>query len=94
MGTEMMIVYEEQRFGISMSEALFRMLQRVDSIDLRYFVSAVLIQQETGGNLAELMENIAHIIRSRLNFRAKVRGLTAIGRLSAKIMVSMGTRFV
>jgi tight adherence protein B len=87
MGTEMKIVYEEQRFGISMSEALFHMLQRVDSMDLRYFVSAVLIQQDTGGNLAELMENIARIIRNRINFRAKVRGLTAIGRLSAKVMI-------
>jgi len=87
MGTEMKIVYEEQRFGISMSEALFQMLQRVDSMDLRYFVSAVLIQQDTGGNLAELMENIARIIRNRINFRAKVRGLTAIGRLSAKVMI-------
>lgn len=87
MGTEMKIVYEEQRFGISMSEALFQMLQRVDSMDLRYFVSAVLIQQDTGGNLAELMDNIARIIRNRINFRAKVRGLTAIGRLSAKVMI-------
>jgi tight adherence protein B len=87
MGTEMKIVYEEQRFGISMTEALFQMLQRVDSMDLRYFVSAVLIQQDTGGNLAELMENIARIIRNRINFRAKVRGLTAIGRLSAKVMI-------
>ena len=89
MGTEMKIVYEEQRFGISMSEALFHMLQRVDSMDLRYFVSAVLIQQDTGGNLAELMENIARIIRNRINFRAKVRGLTAIGRLSAKVMIAV-----
>jgi len=87
MGAEMGIAYEEQQFGISTSEALVHMLERVESLDLKYFVAAVLIQQETGGNLAELMENIAHVIRSRLNFKSKVRGLTAMGRISTNIMV-------
>ena len=87
-GTEMKIAYEEQRFGISVPESLTHMLQRVDSMDLRYFVAAVLIQQETGGNLAELMENIAHVIRGRLNFKAKVRALAASGRISAMIMIA------
>jgi tight adherence protein B len=59
----------------------------VESMDLRYFVAAVLIQQETGGNLAELMENIAQVIRSRLNFKSKVRSLTAMGRISTTIMI-------
>jgi tight adherence protein B len=87
MGTETKIAYEEQKYGLSVPDSLLNMLQRVESMDLRYFVSAVLIQQETGGNLAELMENIAHIIRSRLNFKAKVRGLTATGRFSAGVMI-------
>ena len=87
MGAEMGMAYEEQQFGISTSEAMLHMLERVDSLDLKYFVAAVLIQQETGGNLAELMENIAHVIRSRLNFKAKVRGLTAMGRISTTIMI-------
>jgi tight adherence protein B len=87
MGTDMMIVYEEQQFGISMSEAFMHLLERVESMDLRYFVAAVLIQQETGGNLAELMENIAAVIRSRLNFKSKVRGLTAMGRISTNLMI-------
>ena len=87
MGSEMGIAYEEQQYGISTSEAMVHMLERVDSLDLKYFVSAVLIQQETGGNLAELMDNIAKVIRSRLNFKAKVRGLTAMGRISTTIMI-------
>jgi tight adherence protein B len=87
MGSEMGIAYEEQQYGISTSEAMVHMLERVDSLDLKYFVSAVLIQQETGGNLAELMENIANVIRNRLNFKAKVRGLTAMGRISTTIMI-------
>ena len=87
MATEMKIAFEEQRFGIGMSEAMVHMLERVDSPDLRYFVSALLIQQDTGGNLAELMEKIAQVIRSRLNFKVKVRALTAMGRMSAYIMI-------
>lgn len=87
MGTEMGIAYEEQQFGISTPDALLHILERVESMDLRYFVAAVLIQQETGGNLAELMENIAQVIRSRLNFKSKVRSLTAMGRISTTIMI-------
>jgi len=86
-GTEMGIAYEEQQFGISTPESLQHMSERVESMDLRYFVAAVLIQQETGGNLAELMESIAHVIRSRLNFKSKIRSLTAMGRISATIMI-------
>ncbi len=91
-GTEMKISYEEQKLGIGVPDSLTHMLRRVDSMDLRYFVSAVVIQQETGGNLAELMENIARVVRNRLNFKAKVRALAASGRISASIM--MGAPFV
>jgi tight adherence protein B len=63
------------------------MLERVASMDLSYFVGAVLIQTDTGGNLAELMENIARVIRSRLNFKSKVRSLTAMGRITTNIMI-------
>ncbi len=87
LGKEMAVAYEEQQFGISTAEALTHMLERVNSLDLRYFVGAVLIQQDTGGNLAELMENIASVIRSRLNFKSKVRGLTAMGRISTTVMI-------
>jgi tight adherence protein B len=86
LATEMRIAYEEQRFGIGMPEALVNMLERVDSHDLSYFVTAVLIQQETGGNLVELTEKIGHIIRARLNFKLKIFALTADGRLSALIL--------
>lgn len=87
MGNEMTIAHEEQQYGISTSEALLHMLERVESVDLRYFTAAVLIQQETGGNLAELMENIARVIRGRLNFKSKVKSLTAMARISTTIMI-------
>jgi tight adherence protein B len=87
MATEMRICFEEQRYGLAMGDAMSHMLERVDSQDLRYFISALLIQQDTGGNLAELMEKIAQVIRGRLNFKVKVRALTAMGRMSAYIMI-------
>jgi tight adherence protein B len=86
LGTEMRIAYEEQRFGLSMPEAMNNMLDRVDSRDLRYFVTAVLIQSETGGNLVEIVQKIGQLIRERLNFKAKLRALTAQGRMSAIIL--------
>jgi tight adherence protein B len=86
LGTELYRVYEEQRLGISLSKALLDMVKRVDSQDLRYFVTGVLIQAETGGSLAELMEKIGHLIRERLKLKLKVQALTSEGRISALIL--------
>jgi tight adherence protein B len=86
LGTELRTAYEEQRLGLSLSDALGHVMDRVASRDLRYFVTAVLIQTETGGNLAEIMEKIGYLIRDRLRVKAKIRGLTAEGRLSAAIL--------
>jgi len=86
LGTEFRVTYEEQRLGLSLTQALRRMGDRVASQDLRYFVTAVLIQSETGGNLAEVLENIGAIIRDRLKLKGKVRALTAEGRFSAMIL--------
>ena len=87
LGTEMSIVYEEQRLGLGLSRALRRMGDRVASRDLWYFITAVLIQTESGGNLAEIMENIAQIVRNRLNLKGKVQALTAEGRFSALVLL-------
>jgi tight adherence protein B len=86
LGVELKMAYEEQRLGISMSEALRHMAERVASPDLRYFVTAVLVQAETGGNLAEIMEKIGFLIRDRLRVKGKIRALTAEGRLSAAVL--------
>ncbi len=86
LGTELRMAYEEQRLGMSMAEALEHMVARIASRDFRYFVTAVLIQSETGGNLAEIMEKIGYLIRERLKLRGKIRSLTAEGRLSAIIL--------
>ncbi len=86
LGTELSRVYEEQRLGISLGHALLDMVKRVDSQDLRYFVTGVMIQAETGGSLAELMEKIGHLIRERLKLKLKVQALTSEGRISALIL--------
>ncbi|MBM4283641.1 MAG: hypothetical protein FJ128_00110 [Deltaproteobacteria bacterium] len=87
MGSEMRVTYEEQRFGISIPESLLHLLERVESDDLRYFVTAVVIQHEAGGNIVEIIEKIGMVIRSRLNFKAKIRAFTAEGRLSALVLI-------
>ncbi len=96
LGKEMRITFEEQRLGLSMNQAMRRMGHRVASRDLQYFVTAVLIQTETGGNLAEILENIGLIIRERMKLKSKVQGLTAEGRFSALILalLPVGTFFM
>jgi tight adherence protein B len=80
------ITREEINYGVSMAEALHNMAARIPLTDLRYLIIAVLIQRETGGNLAEILTNISHIIRARLKLVAKVRVLSAEGRMSAWIL--------
>lgn len=86
LGAEFRIVFDEINCGVSMNTALTNITERVPIDDLRYFVIAVLIQRESGGNLAEILGNIGFIIRERLKLFGKVRALSAEGRLSAWIL--------
>jgi tight adherence protein B len=83
---EFRIAREEINYGVPMSEALHNMAARIPLTDLRYLIIAVLIQRESGGNLAEILGNISTIIRSRLKLAAQVRVLSAEGRMSAWIL--------
>lgn len=83
---EFRIAREEINYGVPLSEALHNMAARIPLTDLRYLVIAILIQRETGGNLAEILCNIGHIIRGRLRLAAQVRVLSAEGRMSAWIL--------
>lgn len=85
-GKEFRILFDETNYGIPQNEALMRLADRVPVEDLRYFVVAVMIQRESGGNLAELLDNIASIVRARLKLLGEVRTLSAEGRLSAWIL--------
>ena len=89
LGSEMRIVFDEVNFGVAMGDALGNLASRVPSTDLRYFVVAVLIQRESGGNLAELLGRISAIIRDRLTLLGEIRTLSAEGRMSAWILSMM-----
>lgn len=83
---EFRITFDEINFGVSAQDSLMNLATRVPITDLRYFVIAVLIQCESGGNLAELLEKISGLIRDRLNLLGRVRVLSAEGRMSAWIL--------
>jgi len=85
-GSEFRTTFGEINFGVSLNDALGGLANRIPISDLRYFVIAVLIQRESGGNLAEILGNISQIIRARLALLGKVRSLSAEGRLSAVVL--------
>ena len=83
---EFRIVFDEINYGISVQDALINLVKRVPSTDVGYFVISVMIQRETGGNLAELLGNLSKLIRERLKLLGEIRVLAAEGRLSAQIL--------
>jgi tight adherence protein B len=85
-GSEFKATYEEINYGAPMNEALHNLAQRIPLTDLRYLVLAVLIQRESGGNLAELLGNVSRLTRARMKLQGQVRVLSAEGRMSAWVL--------
>jgi len=85
-GTEFKLLYDQQNFGMSLAEALRGFASRIPLIDARFFVTAVLTQRETGGNLGEVLDNLATVIRERFKVKRQVRVLTAHGRITGWIL--------
>lgn len=83
---EFKIAFDEVNFGISMQDALVSLAARVPVTDLKFFVIAVVIQRETGGNLSELLANISSIMRDRIKLFAQIRVLSAEGKMSAWVL--------
>jgi len=88
-GTEFARVFHEQNLGIKIEEALQSMARRVGLLDVRFFVTAVLIQRQTGGDLAEVLDNISGVIRDRIKLFGMVKALTAEGRLSGWVLLAL-----
>jgi len=86
---EFRTTFDEQRFGLPVRDALLNLCDRVPLLDVRLFVTALLVQKETGGNLAEILDNLAHVIRERFRILGEVRARTAQGRLTAAILIAM-----
>jgi tight adherence protein B len=86
---EFRTTFDEHNFGLPLRDALWHLAERVPLVDVRFFVSALLIQKETGGNLAEILNNLAHVIRERFKIMGELRVRTAQGRLTAIILIGM-----
>jgi tight adherence protein B len=85
-GIEFKRVYDQQNFGMSMPEALRAMARRVPVLDARFFVTAVLTQRESGGNLAEVLDNLSSVMRDRFKVRRQIRVISTHGRISGWVL--------
>lgn len=90
-GTEFGRVFHEQNLGLKIEDALKNMADRVDLLDVRFFVTAVLIQRQVGGDLAEVLDKIGAVIRDRIKLFGTVQALTAEGRLSGYVLLALPT---
>lgn len=82
-------VFEEVSMGVALPQALQNLTERINSVDLRFFVVSVLVQRETGGNLAEIIDSLAGLIRQRFELALKVKALSAEGRISAVVLFGL-----
>jgi tight adherence protein B len=88
-GPEFRKTFDEQNFGLPLKDALDNLSLRIPSLDVRFFTTAVLIQRETGGNLSEILENLAHVVRERFKILRQVRVYTAHGRMTGWVLLAL-----
>jgi tight adherence protein B len=88
-GPEFRKTFDEQNFGLPMKDALDNLTFRMPLLDVRFFATAVLIQRETGGNLSEILENLAHVVRERFKILRQVRVYTAHGRFTGYVLLAL-----
>jgi tight adherence protein B len=82
-------LFEEQKFGMPVRDALMNLTERVPLVDVKFFVTAVMLQRETGGNLAEILDNLSYVIRERFKIQRQVRVHTAQGRMTMAVLMGM-----
>jgi len=88
-GPEFRKTFDEQNFGLPLKDALANLTVRIPLLDVRFFSTAVLIQRETGGNLSEILENLAHVVRERFKILRQVRVYTAHGRMTGYVLLGL-----
>lgn len=89
LGSEFTRVFEEQNLGITLEEAMQSMTDRVPNLDLKFFATAVVLQRQTGGDLAEILDKIGHLIRERFKIFGQIQALTGEGRLSGVVLLAL-----
>jgi tight adherence protein B len=82
-------LFEEQKFGMPVRDALINLTERVPLVDVKFFVTAVMLQRETGGNLAEILDNLSYVIRERFKIMRQVRVHTAQGRMTMLLLMGL-----
>jgi tight adherence protein B len=82
-------LFEEQKFGLPVRDALLNLADRIPLVDVKFFVTAVMLQRETGGNLAEILDNLSYVIRERFKVLRQVRVHTAQGRLTMMLLMAL-----
>jgi tight adherence protein B len=88
-GPEFRKTFDQQNFGLPLRDALFQLADRIPLMDVRFFTTAVLIQRDTGGNLAEILDNLAHVVRERFRIRREIRTKTAHGRFTGLVLLAL-----
>ena len=88
-GPEMKKTFDQQNYGLPLKDALNDLAQRINIIDVRFFVTAVMIQRDTGANLSEILDNLAHVVRERFKIQRQVRVHTAHGRFTSYVLLSL-----
>lgn len=89
LGPEFNRAFEEQNLGVALTDTLVDMADRIPDLDLRFFVTAVVLQRQTGGDLAEILDKIGHLIRERYQIKGQIQALTGEGRMSGLVLLSM-----
>jgi tight adherence protein B len=88
-GPEFRKAFDEQNYGLPLKESLNNLAARIPLLDVRFFATAVLIQRETGGNLAEILDNLSNVVRERFKIRRQVRVHTAHGRFTGYVLMAL-----
>jgi tight adherence protein B len=88
-GKEFRKTFDQQNFGLPLRDALFQLADRIPLMDVRFFTTAVLIQRDTGGNLAEILDNLSHVVRERFRIRREIRTKTAHGRFTGLVLLAL-----
>jgi tight adherence protein B len=88
-GPEFRKTFDEQNFGLPLKDSLANLIDRMPLLDVRFFATAVLIQRDTGGNLAEILENLASVVRERFKILRQVRVYTAHGRFTGWVLMAL-----